>query len=168
METSFNVMPYAAIPSEDWENAANKAKKEAHSEPDDIIQAWEAGIDRGINETERVLVKHFQANLHEISEITEKFYSELKSEIDLTPVNAFLRVNSISSFDILFVVDLEKYITGNRKTAYQRARDLRSEFCKGSDIKIDISFMADSSNFNPKMVNAEGFTFKYAPKSSQA
>lgn len=165
-EFNINLLPYAKIPSENWKNASEEAKNSLKSEPDDIIHAFHAGVDKGMNMTQQVLLKSFEENIKKAFSVSEDVFKKISTE-KFSVNNLFLKANNIASFDVLFIVKSEDYLSDFRKEAYKIARDVKKSITEKL-FDINFSFMPNSSDVNTDCLNSDGFIYRYEASSRKA
>lgn len=165
-EFDVDFLPYAKIPSEKWKKANDEAKKTALSEPNDIIHAYSQGIDKGMITTKQILKKTFQDNLGSAFSLSEKLINVISSD-EFEVNNVFLKACDIASFDVLVIVNSDSYLSDNRKLAYSKAREIKTE--KREDFfNINFSFMPDNGAINYQSLESDGYIFKYETEARQA
>lgn len=165
-EFNIDLLPYAKVPSENWKNANEEAKKDMKSKPDDIIHAYNAGVDKGMNTTQQVLLQSFQDNIKKAFSVSEEIFKKISSE-KFNINNLFLKANNIASFDVLFIVKLEDYLSDVRKEAYKIAREAKKE--KSEKLfDINFSFMANNEGISHECLNSDGYIFRYEASTRQA
>jgi len=164
METNFdiNLFPFNQISSEKWKNANQEAKKSIKSEPDDIIHAWESGVDKGMDTTQQILKKSFLENIQKAFNVSESLYAKLGSIAKIE--NVYLRANDITNFETLLIVEKAAYISEKRNEIYEIARATKAE-SKGDFFNISFTFMPYANSINQNSLNSEGFVFKYEGQS---
>ena len=165
-DVNTRLLPYAKISSEKWRNANVEAKKNTPSSAEDIIHAWESGIDKGMNTTQQVLLRSFEDNMKKAFATAEDLFKKIKSlKVDVKQL--FLKANNIASFDIMFVVNKKDYLSDKRKEAYSIARQIKKE--KREDIfSINFSFMPETSKLIDECLHADGYIYKYDIKARKA
>jgi hypothetical protein len=167
-KTDFNIdfLPYAKISSEKWKSAAAEAKKISQSEPDDIIHAYHSGVDKGMAANQQVLMKSFIENIEKAFSISENLYFDINTD-KFVIASLFLKANHISSFDVLFLVDLKHYLSDQRKKVYEIARNIKKSSNKDL-FEINFSFMPTSENINYNLLESDGFVYRYEASARKA
>ncbi len=151
-----------SIDNTDWIHSQVQKKKQ-QSEPDDLIDAHQDGIMKGITRHERVLQAALNENLIKIFEISEKYFHEVKN--NLSPKNMYIKVHNITCYESLIIVNKKKYLNrSQRAEAYEKMRDINN-LIKSEIFRISFSFKTESENLNEDSIISDGFFFKYAPKS---
>jgi hypothetical protein len=153
------------IDTTDWVESENQ-KLQQTSDPDDLIDAHLSGIKIGLNKKEMMIQQAFDKNIEEALNSTSDLYKDLES--DINPVGMFLKVHNISSYEVLILVDKNSYLNSvNRKLAYEKIRKIENNI-KSNIFKLSITLKPNSENTSETAINANGFFYKYEPKSRQA
>jgi hypothetical protein len=123
---------------------------------DDMINAWENGKAYYNNYVRDVFAK----NVSQIKKRGETFFEELNHEKNRSRA-LFLKIDSINSFGIIFLLDKDIYSDDDRaKAIYEKSWKIEKEFDK-KKIILCISFMPYSENINMEHLVADGYTSFY-------
>ncbi len=132
--------------------------------PDEIIDAFEKGKIVGMSEHDRILMREFSDNLSKACLLSEKLFRELNKQYLGFNKRLFLKVNGLSSFDALFVVDRNVYISNSRNDAFNQARKIKKE-SKEDFFSINFSFLPESKNLDLNNIFYDGYSLAYEPSS---
>ena len=123
---------------------------------DDIIEAWE----KGKAYYSDYMRNMFMENVSKIKSKSEDFFNDMNKSKSRSHA-LFLKINSINSFSIIYVLDRDIYSSDDKvKNIYQKSWDIEKEF-DNEKIMLDISFMPYSKNINIDRLNADGYTSFY-------
>lgn len=136
--------------------------KEIKIPANDIIDAYEAGKKAGIDEHFLIYKKTFMENIKKAIQLSEEFYKFLNEELNFPCKNIFLKSSGITSFEVLLVVDYNKYLTDTRKVAYSAVQKIIKE-SQSEVFSIDFTFMPEVGNLNMNTLHSDGFTLTYEP-----
>ena len=151
------------VNTQDWiQSSVNKLKK---SEPDDLIDAWETGVKRGMSITEKVVRDVFDKLLRDAIGNAYTFFVKLREELKVSCDTFFIRFSGgPGEFEILYLIKLDDYLSDKLKNVYIEANKLKAESLK-ENCRIQIIFKAKTSNTKIENIVADGFILHYAPKS---
>lgn len=134
-------------------------QKEGTSSPDPIIDAYLKGVEAGKTEYTKVLTSQFSANLNESGIAVEKLLGELDG-LKVPVHSVFLKADGITSFEVLFTVNEEDFISDDFRSVYTIARRIKNEHLK-DNYYIAFSFMPQSNNFNENYLIADGYSWGF-------
>lgn len=131
----------------------------------DVLSAYEMGKEEGMivqqNLNQKILIEKITTNIKLATEIAEEFRLLLKA-FDVDP-HIRLRVNSISSFDLAFVLDEEFYCSDNVDYAHEQAHEFRRRNLTDT-FSIYIYLFPKTKGLSLSKMDADGFSMHYEPK----
>ena len=136
---------------------------------DDLIGAYEMGKEKGREESHNEPVRVFREYIRRALHEAERFYLDLRSEHDITPIQAFVRVCSVWPFiaEALYLIPHDQFISDlildGYRSASERAQKLRND---GDDeVQFDLSFrfMPVTEDTDTAAINSD-FEFRYERK----
>ncbi|MBA7547109.1 hypothetical protein ES705_39511 [subsurface metagenome] len=149
------------ISTKNWIQSSVSKLKESH--PDDIIYAWESGVNKGMNLREKAIKKVYDDMLSKVLMTAAKMFKKLNTSLHMPCERFFVKMGEVEEFDVLFLVDLEDYLSEKLKVAYLESNKIKAE-CKEETFKINFIFKAFTKNTNIENIQADGFLLHYAPK----
>jgi len=137
------------------------------SHPDDLISAWEIGVNKGLNLKDEIIFKYFVDKMNKSTKAATILFETLNDKIKVVCKEVFVRINEINDFDVLFLIDLDSYLSDKLHKSYNEALTIKKEF-KKDDLKFNFIFKPLTDNTNVESILADGYVLKYAPKSRKA
>lgn len=137
------------------------------SNPDNLINAWEIGVNRGLNLKDDIINKYFVDKMNKSTKAATKLFEILNEKIQVNCKDVFIRINDINDFDILYLFDINSYLSDKLHKSYNEALTLKKELRK-EDVKFNFIFKPLTENTNVENIFADGYVLKYAPKSRKA
>jgi len=92
------------------------------------------------------------------NQIAEKLLVHLR-ELNIYPIAAYLKIDTLFNFSIIFTVNLNDYISKELLKAYDWISDTEKRV-RNKNYAIDLSFMHEDEHLNLECLNSEGFKFK--------
>ena len=130
---------------------------------DDVIDAYKKGKQAGLSLRHKYHEHFFLQNLVKALESSEGLLNDLTKVKTLKIKHLFIKPVGIEDFEALFIVDQKGYLSNNRKSAYQLAKEKRKEV--NNDLfYIDFIFMPDEGAINFAAIKGDGFIFQYDRK----
>jgi hypothetical protein len=124
---------------------------------DQVIDAYTIGVNRGVSDLNTYIKKQLKENFDEIKKAVEGFLNEI------SPVckSAFLKIEGLNSFKIIYSLQKDVYNDDKRaKPIYERSWEISQEFDK-QGIVLGISFIPHTSNINLYRLSADGYHLSY-------
>lgn len=137
----------------DWQSA----KPEITA--DDVIDAYFKGKEDGKKEKIEKIKSEFFVNLKLATSIAEELY-ETGNENNLKLEGIRLKARGLRSFDILFLVDDEMFVSDQFREAYVLSRAIKNKY-KSEIVTYSFSFTPHTENLNEDCLTADGFFMKY-------
>lgn len=135
--------------------------------PDDVINAWEKGVLKGLDLRDEIIKDFFNKKLNKVLDHATRLFNILNDEVDMHCTKAFLRVNQIKEFEVLYLVGFNEYLTEKLKLSYKKALEVKKE-CKEEDIKFDFIFKPETKHTKIDNIFADGYLLRYVPKTRKA
>jgi hypothetical protein len=152
---------FIAIP-ENWERSTTVFTS------NEVLSAYEMGKEEGMivqqNLNQKILIEKITTNLKLATQIAEEFRLLLK--VYHTDPHIRLRINSISSFDLAFVLAEEFYNSDDLASAYEQAHELR-RIHSTDTFSIYIYLFPKTKSLSLSKMDADGFSMHYEPKSTK-
>lgn len=99
------------------------------------------------------------ANQQLVDKITKDLLEFLKS-INITPLSAYLKIDSIFKYSIITSVSLEDYLSESLLEAYAWTNKIEKS-TRHDNFSIDLSFMYSDENLDAGILSSDGFRFKH-------
>lgn len=147
-----------SINSENWEETITDSRFSISEVERYINESYQIGHDAKDEETRSELKATFDRNILQTNQIAEKLLAYLR-ELDIHPIAAYLKIDTISNFSIIFTVGLEDYISSQLLKAYDWISDIEKS-SRNKNYTIDLSFMHGDEHLNLECLNADGFKFR--------
>lgn len=137
------------------------AQDENFTIDDRIINAWEAGINKGRTQADEVLYESFIRSLSYCLKKADELYQFLNNKgIEVNIL--FLKDTGLKSFEGLMVVEKEYYLNKDaRKDIYNKILEIKKSALKEEKIYFEIALMPFSENINMSVIKSEGFVFQH-------
>lgn len=145
---------------------ASSTKKMKESSPDDLINAWEKGVLRGLNLKDKIIGQYFTEKVNEALNTAEKLFNKLNDKIKIDCTEVFFKINDLTDFDFLYIVDLDSYLSDKLNHGLSEALKVK-QVCKSKDLGFNFIFKPLTKNINQENIFADGYVLKYAPQSRQ-
>lgn len=145
----------------------NWYKTTKDSLPDEIIDAFEDGYKKGHNagiaNLKALVTKELKDNLLDALAISEKMFDAFeKKGVGCTRVS--VRSEGFSSFNALFIVDKEEYLSDTGKWMYQTARKFKNkQNTPESKFEISFTLMPKADGIDELAIANDGYFMTYAP-----
>lgn len=125
----------------------------------ELIDAYLKGKEAGKNEEKKNVRKILHNNIHWVTEVSEKLFKKIAQQnIKLHSIH--LKADTVSDYTVLFVADLDDYVSDKFQSAYFLANELKNEVRK-DNVDIYFSFTHNSPNPRYDSLVADGFFLKY-------
>lgn len=124
-----------------------------------IDESYKRGYDAKDEEMASKLRSTFDTNVKLTNQIAENLIIYLK-ELNIHPLSAYLKIDSIFNFNIIFTTALNDYISEKLLEAYTWINDTEKSV-RSPNYNIDLSFMHEDENLNIESLNSDGFKFKH-------
>lgn len=145
----------------------SSTQKLKESTPDDLINAWETGVRKGLNLKDKIVEEYFNNKVNEALSQATKLFNILNTEVNIPCKDIYFRVNDIQDFDFLYIVDFDAYLSEKLKDGFQEALKIQKE-CKNRELGFNFIFKPYSKNTKTDCITADGYVLKYAPKSRKS
>lgn len=154
-----------SINTKGWiRSSTEKLKKESH--PDDLIHAWELGFQEGFSKKEQVVHEYYQKKLNTVLEAATGLFNILNENVKMNCQEAYFKPIDIKTFNLLYLVDINTYLSDKLKKCYDEALKLKNEF-KSENVSFNFTIKPVTEHTNTDNIYADGYMLKYAPKSSK-
>lgn len=124
-----------------------------------IEESYRQGYNAKDEEIKSKLRSTFDTNVRLTNQIAENLITYLK-ELNIQPLSAYLKIDSIFNFSIIFTTTLNDYISERLLQAYNWISDTEKRV-RTQNYNIDLSFMHEDENLNIESLNSDGFKFKH-------
>ena len=148
-----------SINSENWEEIISDSGFSLAEVERFIDESYDKGYQTRDRESKTVIENMFITNMQQTNQVTERLFEHLK-ELEIQPLAAYLKIESISSFRLIVTVNLEDYISEKILKAYEWTIDTEMKVTS-KKYRIDLSFMHGDENVNIEGLNADGFRLKH-------
>lgn len=128
----------------------------------EVIEAYEAGKKEGQSIEQRLKFEKLEENLAKSTSLAEGFF-ELLIEKKCKPTEATMRINSITSFDVAFIVSDKAFFSDEFRALYREAHKIR-EANRSQTYNIYFTFIPKTKFMNEDMLVHDGFTYSYYGK----
>lgn len=133
--------------------------------PDDMIAAWETGYKKGQSAVQKVIIEKFQDNLNKATHLSEVLYNYLKTN-KIKCDSILLKARSPFAFEAAITVAEKDYLSKRFTLAYDKAYEI-NEKNNSDTFDICFFFIPKTSNLNPQLMIADGYSYFYAPKAKK-
>ena len=158
MNTLLKANPASAIGIPNWKKTPYKPT------PDEIIEAYEAGKKVGMSEHDKIVMREFGENLNQACKLSENLFHQLNKHFRSFCKGLYLKVNGLSDFEALFIVDRAIYISNSRKEVFSEARKVKRD-SKRDLFSISFSFLPQSASLDLSNIFYDGYSLSYEPRS---
>lgn len=144
------------------------AKWRRYANTDDILDAWNDGIEKGVKEGKKRVFSEleatFEENLKKTFRLSELLRDYIMKDQGVVCSMVTVRPESINAFESLFAVDSEAYLRPDfRKAAYGKAREL-SKSLIGDNINLEFIITSSSPELNQSILISNGYSYMYRPE----
>lgn len=151
-----------ANPFGSWE----KEKKYGYS-GDQLIEAYETGIEKGINEQQKILRKVFKANIDKTTKAAVNLTQYLKDELNIAYKGMHMKVIDIANISIIIGIAEDDYFTKEFDAAYIKSCQLEKQAAK-DDLKIVFQFIYTGKNhLNHSTLASDGYYLHYTKEKAR-
>ena len=112
------------------------------------------------------LLKFFKQNVEKATTLAEELNKSFQS-LNFPFSNLFLKPSDVRSFEFLFIIEKETYLSDKRKQVYKVIRSLKKDH-NSDEFSFSCMLMPSSGDIKMDKVRSEGYRFQYEPKSRQA
>ena len=138
----------------DWDNTKR------YPTPDEIIDAFEKGAQKGHDaKLNAIREKHFD-NLKLAVDLSKEAFESLNDDLSMGCSIFLVNLSTFGDYDIIFVVDEQKYLTDTRKNAYQYLREIKKENNKNT-FKLSFSLIPHSESLDFNALSSDGYIIRY-------
>jgi hypothetical protein len=133
--------------------------------PGQISEAYMIGQAHGRAEVQRILSTTFENNINKAFGISEEKFDVLRRIFGVEPVAMRMRILGIASFETLFILSGNDYISENIETVYGF---LMEEMSRINSEEFTWSFvvMPSVEGLNDDAISSDGFLLRYAHKAA--
>ena len=135
-------------------------KKSDFFTSDDLIDAYLYGKRTAFEETKRHAINQLNRNIDKSGEISFNLLRLLTHE-NFTPIDAYLRINSLENFDIMVTVPESDMISDVFLSMYDVVSNIEKQN-KEDSYGVFISFCPVNNHFEEFNVSSDGFVLKLA------
>lgn len=148
-----------------WKKTIDARKTDSFT-ADDLISAWESGMEKGAERERTYKSVALKANLSQFLQIAITLRERIISA-GLGVNSLFVRAQSPIEFGSLIVVDHKSFSKENRTKLYQFARDLQKSD-QSNELRFEFTFMDSDDSVNEEVIECDGYFFKYVGERNQA
>jgi len=148
-----------SINSENWEETIANSGFSFSDVETFINESYNRGYKAKDEEMKAELKNLFTLNMLQTNQIAEQLIIYL-NELGIQPLSAYLKIESVFSFSLIFTVNLNDYISDRLLKAYDWTSDMEMKV-NGRNYTIDLSFMHGDENVDTESLNSDGFRFKH-------
>jgi hypothetical protein len=127
---------------------------------DDMWQAFQRGEQYQINKQEQEFNETLTKNLNRAAFLSEGIFHTAINDYNVGIQKAYLKAETIENFDVLFLVNLDDFMSEKIKDIYKRSHLVKSEF-NGADFHISFKFMPSSDSLNLDSISSDGYMLEY-------
>lgn len=136
-----------------WKNESEEAVKR---------KAFNDGFKKGMDAKEVAIKQFFGLNLERATKLAEKLFKKFEKH-NFKCNHLMLKPLDLRSFEFLFIVDEDKYLSASRKAVYNLIRKTKQKN-NSQEFRFECLIMPESESINFDLITSEGFTLKYEPK----
>lgn len=151
-----------SLETKGWITSSAKRMRESH--PDDLIDAWEKGVLRGLDLKDKIIQQYFKEKLNKALNAATQLFNILNKEIEIGCKEIFCKINNVRDFDFLYLVDFNSYLSEKPKNGFNEAKKVKKE-CKNMDLGFNFIFKPLTKHTNRDNIYADGYVLRYAPGS---
>lgn len=126
---------------------------------DQVIEAYIKGKEAQRDQNIKVLIKELENNIKKASNAVERIHEYIVS-LGFKSYTYYVRFNNIISFDVIFSINQEDYLSESFDKVYVFSMNLKREL-NNETFNISFSFMPKSDSLNEKRLTSEGFLLRY-------
>lgn len=130
---------------------------------DEKNRAYKEGFKKGLDAKEVAIKNFFNTNIDKATDIAETLFKEF-NKINFKCNSLMLKPRDLKSFELLYIVNEDTYLSAARKEVYKLIRAYKKEN-NSNEFQFECLIMPESGEINLSLVQSEGFSFKYEPKS---
>ncbi|MBA7544365.1 hypothetical protein ES705_36720 [subsurface metagenome] len=101
-----------------WITSNTKRMKESHPDADDLINAWEKGVLRGIDLKDKIINQYFKDKINKALNVATELFNILNDKIEINCKEVFFKINDLRDFDFLYLVDFDSYLSDKLKNGF--------------------------------------------------
>jgi hypothetical protein len=136
-----------------WKNESEEVLKN---------KAFNEGFKKGFDAKELAFKNFFSLNLDKATELAEFLFKSFES-LNFKCNHLMLKPLDLRSFEFLFIVDEDIYLSPARKEVYKLIRKTKKE-SNSQEFRFECLIMPQSEKINFDLIISEGFSLKYEPK----
>lgn len=145
------------IVNPNWKNETLEAEKQ---------QAFEDGFKKGLSAQDNAMRQYFASNVEKATGLAAELYQSFGA-IDFHCLKLMLKPTDVDSFEFLFIVEENTYLSEKRKEVYKLIRTLKKQ-TNNQEFSFDCMLMPTNGEVTMERVLSEGYKFKYEPESRKA
>jgi hypothetical protein len=155
--------------SKSWheEKTSEMGKGEERYPADYVAFAWNRGYNQGKEDGAEQALRDFidarWTELHEkaiqLASLRERLYFSLK-EKNFEPLKTFLRIEPDGTFDLLFLVRHEDFVSEKFREIYAIARELRLG-ATTEEFNVNIGFLPDGPELDQNLILEDGYQYTH-------
>jgi hypothetical protein len=126
-------------------------------------KAYNEGFKKGMDAKETAIKTFFISNVDKVTKIAERLHNEF-NKLNFNSKKLFLKPRDLKSFELLFIVSEETYLSATRKEVYKLIRE-EKKTVNSNEFQFECLIMPEIGETNFNLILSEGYTFTYEPKS---
>jgi len=126
-------------------------------------KAFDEGFQRGLDAQEIAIKQFFISNVEKATNLGETLYTKFKN-LNFNCQQMMLKAIDIKSFEILYIVNEQTYLSPLRKEVYNLIRQVKKEH-NSNEFSIECLLMPENGNIDTNLIVSDGYSLKYEPKS---
>lgn len=127
-----------------------------------FLDVYLLGIEHGEKAQYEKMKGDFMLNFKVVSSIAEELFSTAKDQ-NIPVEEIHLRLETLKSFDVLFLVEENFYNSQEFASIYQISRSMKKKY-KSDRLDINFSFISNSEELSKSCLAADGYFVKYGSK----
>ncbi len=160
-----NTISAINLETKGWITSNAEKMKESH--PDDLINAWQMGVNKGLSLKNKIVKQYFEEKFNKALEEATQLFNFLNDKVKMNCKEAYFKVNDIVDFEVLYLVDSKNYLSEKLHRCYDEALKIKAD-CKKEDFSFNFSFKPKTKNTKAEYIYADGYILKYAVQTRKA
>ena len=156
---------YRAVQPAERQNWAPPQRKDTFT-ADELIEAFSIGHRTGQDHQDRVLREKLKENLVAALAAAEAFIQRLVGDYHVASRSAFLRIDSVTDFSVLILVEEEQYVADSILNIYRAAVDEERKM-RTPTFSVRFSFAPLTDQTDETAIFADGYNFRYAGEQTE-
>lgn len=130
---------------------------------DEVLDAYLVGREHGRIEETTISLEKLKKGLFKAFDISEEVYSAIKSRFNMNPLGMKMRINSISSFNVLIIISSEDFVSDEIEKVYDFLLEEMKTVNKDDNFYWSFILMPFREGLDEVAISSDGYTLKYAP-----